>query len=85
MGSERGRGPLGKASSIRASSAAVRLTSPARALSAECSGFDALGMVKSDPCRTKNRSATARAVVSREVAISYSMRPPAVCGPGKSS
>ena len=63
MGSRRGRGPSGNAASIRASSASVNRNAPALALSAACSGLDALGIVKVDGRRIRKRSATWRAFV----------------------
>jgi hypothetical protein len=58
IGSSRGRGPSGKASSIRASSASLSRRSPAPAFSATCSGLPALGIAKSEGRRSRNRSAT---------------------------
>ncbi len=70
MGSARGRGPRGKAASIRDSSASVSRRSPAPALSAACSGLDALGIANSEGRRSKNRSATWRGVARCAAAIS---------------
>lgn len=83
MGSRRGRGPSENAASIRASSASVSDSAPAPALSAACSGLDALGIVKEDGRRTRNRSATWRAVAPWRAAMSCNTRPPGVRGPGK--
>ncbi len=58
MGRWRGRGPRGNAASIRMNSSSVSRSGPALALSAACSGLDALGIVKVDGLRARNRSAT---------------------------
>ena len=84
IGSRTGRGPSGKASSIWATSASVRSRSAARAFSAMCSRLEALGIAKSEGCRTRNRSATWRMVALCAAAIRFSTRPPVVRGPGKS-
>ena len=58
IGRWRGRGPRGNAASIRMNSSSVSRSGPALALSAACSGLDALGIVKVDGLRARNRSAT---------------------------
>src|ERR1700733_8582133 len=57
IGSLAGRGPKGKALSMRVMSAADNWKSPAPAFSAAGSGVEALGMVKSPGQRTRNWSA----------------------------
>jgi hypothetical protein len=69
IGSLAGRGPRGKALSMRAMSATDNRKSPAPAFSAACSGVEALGMVKSPGRRTRNWSATWRGVARYSSAI----------------
>ena len=85
IGSERGRGPRGNASSMRASSASVRCRPPAPAFSAACSAFELSG----SRTPTAAASGTQRHLTRRRIDAPRRSRqargPAGERGPGKSS